>query len=351
MARRRNKQSPGEALAGLVGIIFFFALLSPQFRSQLSSAVVICLSFLVLIGLAALVVYLFLKSKEDEPPTYPFKRSASPSVPRREPQVNPASMRPRPEPVKSPLPPKFPSESVLTSAPAAPQAPAFNPVTPPVVVSHLGSSDRYVPNTGNFDIGGPISPQPVKPVPPRQWDGTTLKIIEWRRFEKVTKAFLSMTGFVATETKTGADGGVDIRVHKVGNPEAVGIIQCKAWHTYKVNIKVVRELFGIMAADRIKMGMVITSGDFTSEAVEFGNSNKLKLVSGSQFFELIRRLPEEKQQHLLNVALEGDYSTPTCPQCDVKLVKRESSKGRSAGGHFWGCVNYPRCKQTLVYKE
>jgi len=344
MARRRNQQSPGEALAGVIGIIIFLALLSPQFRSQLSSAVVIGLSFLVLIGLAALVVYLFLKSKEDEPPSYAFKRSASPSVPRREPQVNPAPLKTRPEPVWTQPPPENRVEPVRSQPTSAP------PLAHGESVSNHSSSHMYVPNTRDFDTGGPITPQPAQPTPPRQWDETVLRIIEWRRFEKVTKEFLSMTGFVATETKTGADGGVDIRVHKAGNPESIGIIQCKAWHTYKVNIKIVRELFGIMAAERIKMGMVITSGDFTAEAVEFGNSNKLKLVSGRQFLELIRKLPEEKKQHLLNVALDGDYSTPTCPQCDVKLVKRESSKGRSAGGYFWGCINYPRCKQTLVYK-
>lgn len=346
MARRRNQQSPGEALAGVVGIIFFLALMSPTFRSQLSSAVVMGLSFLVLFGLAALVIYIFLKTKKEPEPTgYPFKRSPSPSVPRREPQVNPAPSKPRPEPMRTPQAPVFPSGSVVMPATPASQ------VAQTEAVDNLGCSDRYVPNSRNFDIGGQITPQSVKPAPPQQWDDQVLKIIEWRRFEKVTKEFLSLTGFVATETKTGADGGVDIRVHRVGNPEAIGIIQCKAWHTYKVGIKVVRELFGIMAADRIKMGMIITSGDFTGEAVEFGTANKLKLVSGSQFLELITRLPEEKQQHLLNVALEGDYSTPTCPQCDVKLVKRESSKGRSAGGYFWGCVNYPRCKQTLVFKE
>ena len=344
MARRRNQQSPGEALAGIIGIVFFLALLSPQFRSQLSSAVVMGLSFLVLFGLAALVIYIFLKTKKEPEPSYPFKRSVSPSVPRREPQVNPAPSKPRPEPMRTPQASVFSSESVVMPATPASQ------VAHPESVSILGSSHGYVPNTRNFDIGGPITTQSAKPAPPQQWDDTVLKIIEWRRFEKVTKEFLSMTGFVATETKTGADGGVDIRVHKVGNPEAIGIIQCKAWHTYKVGIKVVRELFGVMAAERIRMGMIITSGVFTGEAEEFGSANKLKLVSGSQFLELIKRLPEEKQQHLLNVALEGDYSTPTCPQCDVKLVKRESSKGRSAGGFFWGCINYPRCKQTLVYK-
>jgi restriction system protein len=349
MARRHNQQSPGEALAGIIGIIFFLALLSPQFRSQLSSAVVMGLSFLVLLGLGGLVVYLVLKTKrEPEPTIYPFRRSASPSVPRREPQVNPAPLKARLVPVRTTPSPENRAEPARTQATPPTRA---SHATPTVPVSILGSSHRYEPNTRDFGTGDPITPQPVQPPLPRLWDDTILKIIEWRRFEKVTKEFLNITGFVATETKTGADGGVDIRVHKAGNPEAIGIIQCKAWHTYKVNIKIVRELFGIMAADRIKMGMVITSGDFTSEAVEFGKSNKLKLISGNQFLALIKRLSEEKQQHLLDVALEGDYSTPTCPQCDVKLVKRESSKGRSAGGYFWGCVNYPKCKQTLVYKQ
>ncbi|WP_051293000.1 restriction endonuclease [Citrifermentans bremense] len=303
MARRRNQKSPAEALAGIVGVLIFLAMINPVFRNQLSSAVAITLSVLVLVGIVGLVIYLIvqMKKKDGPPLPYPVRSSTRQSH--------------RSEPVRSGVP---------------------------------SSSCEPSTTINNFDIGGPVTPQFVKPTPSK-WDDTVLKVIEWRRFEKVTKEFLSMNGYVAVETKTGADGGVDIRVHKAATPEAVGIVQCKAWNTYKVGIKVVRELFGVMAADRVKMGMVITSGEFTSEAEEFGKG-KMTLVSGQRFLELIRKLSEDKQQHLLNVALEGDYSTPTCPQCDVKMALRESTKGRSAGGHFWGCMNYPRCKQTLVYK-
>lgn len=318
MARRRNQRPPGEALAGIIGILFFFALLSPSFRSQLSSAVVMGLSFLMLVGLAALIVWIFFKTREDaSTPSYPFKRTA-PIVNRTEPAVFPS----RNPPGSAGVPSGCPSSSQSRSSQSAP----------------------------DLSLGRDFAEE-QSPPPPRQWDDQVLKVIEWRRFETVTKEFLSLTGFVATETKTGADGGVDIRVYKPANPELMGIVQCKAWNTYKVGIKVVRELFGIMASEKIRMGMVITSGNFTSEAEEFGRANKLKLVTGRDFLQLIKRLPENKQQHLLSVALEGDYSTPTCPQCDVKMVRRESSKGRSAGRYFWGCVNYPRCKQTLVYKE
>ena len=115
-------------------------------------------------------------------------------------------------------------------------------------------------------------------------------------------------------------------------------------------MKPVRELFGVMAAEQIGIGMFITSGSFTAEAEEFGKV-RMTLISGARFLEFIRRLPEDKQQRLLEVALEGDCRTPTCPQCDIMMVLRESKKGRSNGGQFWGCARYPRCRQTLVYKS
>lgn len=271
--------------------------ISPKLRQQMLSTFASTLTFFVILGIFGLVIYLIIQANKTKEDPLTIRNS----------DRNPAS-------------------------------------NPSISKIHNHSKD-----TGKFDIG--IAPQPITTeTKPKQWDETILKIIEWRRFEIITKEFLRMSGFEATNTKTGADGGVDITIHKTSNPESKGIVQCKAWNTYKVGIKIVRELFGVMAADRISMGMVITSGEFTSEAEEFAKG-KMTLVSGQKFLELIRKLPADKQQHLLDVALEGDYHTPTCPQCDDKMMLRESSKGRNAGGQFWGCVHYPRCRQTLVYKE
>lgn len=184
----------------------------------------------------------------------------------------------------------------------------------------------------------------------RVWDVSILREIEWKRFEAVCTGYLNIAGYVAQETNTGADGGVDIRVSKPGDEKFKGIVQCKAWNTYKVGIKPIRELFGIMAADRISTGILITSGDFTAEAEKFA-SGKITLVCGEKFINLIKKLSQSDQEWLLDVALEGDYRTPTCPHCDIKMTLREVAKGRNVGGKFWGCVRYPRCKQTLVYKK
>lgn len=38
---------------------------------------------------------------------------------------------------------------------------------------------------------------------------------------------------------------------------------------------------------------------------------------------------------------------PTCPRCGVEMVLRTAKKGEQSGSQFWGCPNYPRCRQTI----
>jgi len=96
-----------------------------------------------------------------------------------------------------------------------------------------------------------------------------LQSLEWKRFETVCAEHIRMTGYEPKETRIGSDGGVDIWVYKSGSEKAVGIVQCKAWKTYKVGVKPVRELLGVMAKEKMALGKFITSGEFTAEAKAF----------------------------------------------------------------------------------
>ena len=58
----------------------------------------------------------------------------------------------------------------------------------------------------------------------------------------------------------------------------------------------------------------------------------------------ILTLTDEQQAGLLRLATAGDYTTPTCPSCAVKMTKREPKAG---GKTFWGCVNFPRCRSII----
>jgi hypothetical protein len=38
---------------------------------------------------------------------------------------------------------------------------------------------------------------------------------------------------------------------------------------------------------------------------------------------------------------------PSCPKCGSKMVLRIAKSGGNAGGQFWGCSAFPRCRSIL----
>jgi hypothetical protein len=45
------------------------------------------------------------------------------------------------------------------------------------------------------------------------------------------------------------------------------------------------------------------------------------------------------------VEAAGSDNTPICPKCGVPMVIRTSRRGDRAGQQFWGCQNYPQCRE------
>jgi restriction system protein len=157
-------------------------------------------------------------------------------------------------------------------------------------------------------------------------------------------AYFEALGFKARVARAGADGGVDIHLYK-DNARTPGIIvQCKAWNTYKVGVKPIRELYGVMAREGVSEGIFVTTGQFTTEARTFPKGNEMRLWDGKYFLSRIQELKSDTKVALLKIATEGDFTTPTCPSCGVKMVSRVS---KLDGETFWGCRNYPRCRQTF----
>jgi len=40
-----------------------------------------------------------------------------------------------------------------------------------------------------------------------------------------------------------------------------------------------------------------------------------------------------------------------CPKCGAPMVLRMAKSGPNAGGQFWGCTSYPRCRTTLPFTD
>ncbi|HEY0286985.1 MAG TPA: restriction endonuclease [Pseudomonas sp.] len=195
--------------------------------------------------------------------------------------------------------------------------------------------------------------------------GNTLASITWREFELLVGETLRRQGFTVQETgANGPDGGIDLIANKDGEKY---LVQCKQWRSVQVGVPVVRELYGAMAAEGAVGGFVITSGQFTKPAREFASGRNLQLVDGAILNKWIAAtqksapplstvLVKERVEPVIEPetvnppAPEPASQTPAvpqapaCPHCRKQMVIRVARTGANAGGNFWGCSDYPKCR-------
>lgn len=169
-----------------------------------------------------------------------------------------------------------------------------------------------------------------------------IRDIEWKKFEELSTAYYVEKAIRAEATSLGADGGIDIKLYQDDSGSPTSIVQCKAWNSRQVGVKQIREFLGVMTHEKIAKGFYMTSGEYSDDAKKTAKANGITLIDGEMLLMMIKRLPEESQKRLLALATEGDYTTPSCPSCGVKMIKRSGKRG-----DFWGCKNYPRCRQML----
>jgi restriction system protein len=178
-----------------------------------------------------------------------------------------------------------------------------------------------------------------------KWNLDLLKQLEWRRFEEVCVAYYEALGLKTRISGTGTEGGIDIVLYETRSDEPVSVARCKAWSAYRVGAKPLRELRKAMDQAKAPEGVLLTAGRFAPEAYDFAAGERIRLVDGAGLLDMIGALPPEQAAGLLRFATEGDFATPTCPFCSIKMVQRQSTKD---GWKFWGCPNYPACKKTFA---
>lgn len=183
------------------------------------------------------------------------------------------------------------------------------------------------------------APNPIK----KEWSLDLLRSLEWKRFEDLCNAYSRTKGMWTKTTSLGADGGIDIRIYRESG-DLMGVVQCKAWERY-VGVNLIRELAGVMASEKVRSGVFITTSRFTPDAITFAERNGIILLDGQGFVDAIKALPSNDQERLLDFSTSGDYTIPTCPKCGVKMVMR---KGYS---EFWACPNYPRCREKIKIRR
>ena len=178
-----------------------------------------------------------------------------------------------------------------------------------------------------------------------KWTLELLRHLEWRRFEELCTAYFEALGFTTSVTRSRLDGAAAIAMRVEGAEAAAKVLShCKSWSAYPIGVKPLQELFDAMAPAGAGEGVLVTSGRFTQPAAAFAAKHNIQLIDGPRLLNELAGLLPEKALALLKLATRGDFLTPTCPGCSVKMISRKST---GEGRAFWGCVNYPSCKQTF----
>ena len=96
-----------------------------------------------------------------------------------------------------------------------------------------------------------------------------------------------------------------------------------------------------MAAKHIKQGIVVTYGEFTSEATAFGKANSVELIDGPKLTQMIASVQQSG-----NMQAQHEVAR-ACPKCGSEMVLRVAKKGPHSGKSFWGCSKFPDCRGVV----
>jgi restriction system protein len=166
----------------------------------------------------------------------------------------------------------------------------------------------------------------------------TLRALSWQAFERLVGEAYRRRGYTVEETGgPSPDGGIDLLLYAGGHKT---LVQCKRWRSAQVGVSLIRELYGVLVAEKAERAIFVTTGTFTADALAFASGKPLELVDGPALAKLVAGVQSPKPA----AVTVADTTTPSCPKCGGEMVKRVARRGANAGNAFWGCRRYPDCR-------
>ena len=196
-----------------------------------------------------------------------------------------------------------------------------------------------------------------------------LRALSWQEFELLIAEVYRTEGFKVTELGgNGPDGGIDLTATASNGDHY--LIQCKHFKTSKVGVKIVREMLGVLAKEGAHQAVVIATGAYTKDAIQFAEGQPIELIDGPRLIERIQAYKAQAPQANETVREQPTQpanerpttspaapaqtvaqatissKTPPCPKCGSDLIERTAKRGPNAGNSFLGCSNFPKCRYT-----
>jgi restriction system protein len=169
-----------------------------------------------------------------------------------------------------------------------------------------------------------------------------------RDFEQTIADLFRRQGYHVDEVGGAGDGGVDLILRRDADNSIAHLVQCKRYTNWKVGVAEVREFYGAMAAHNSRCeGLLVTCGRYTAEARVFATGKPIRLIDGHELLSMFGAMNPIAPAVESFTTPKPPTSTPLCPRCAVPMQRRIAKHGPHAGKPFWGCPNYPDCRQIL----
>ena len=115
----------------------------------------------------------------------------------------------------------------------------------------------------------------------------SIRRLSWRSLEDLVGEAYRRSGYaVAGNSGPGPDGGVDLIARK--NGETV-LVQCKQWKARQIGVRTLREMFGLLNAEKANEVHIVTSGYFTDDARSFARNKPIQLIDGPMLVQLVKK--------------------------------------------------------------
>jgi restriction system protein len=116
---------------------------------------------------------------------------------------------------------------------------------------------------------------------------STIRNLSWRGLEDLVSEAYRRNGYtVMGNSGSGPDGGVDLVARMDG--ETV-LVQCKQWKARRIGVRTVREMFGVLNAEKANEVHIVSSGYFTHDARAFARHKPIRLIDGPMLVQLIMK--------------------------------------------------------------
>jgi restriction system protein len=168
----------------------------------------------------------------------------------------------------------------------------------------------------------------------------SIREMTWQNFERLVGEAFKRKGYSVEERGgASADGGIDLILRRNGKKI---LVQCKRWKNLSIGVSHIRELYGVMVAERANGCIFVSSGTYTADARDFAKGKPIRLIDGE---ELVGMIAEVQTSGYIKASDNMEMKEETaCPICGSHMALRRARKGANAGNEFWGCSKFPGCR-------